>query len=103
MDKQKITKLSGIISIVILLGALLPDLPYAYFQFLRWIVTLTAIFYAYSAYNTSKTAVVVVSILIAILFNPIAPIYLERETWVVIDVITAGILFFIMTKIKSGK
>lgn len=96
-----IIKTLGIISIVILLGALLPDLPYGYFQFLRWVVTLTAIFYTYRAYSTSKTALTVVSALIAILFNPIAPIYLEREIWRVVDLITAGLILFLIIKLKK--
>lgn len=34
---------------------------------------------------------------IAVLYNPIAPIFLNRELWIVIDLVVALILFFIAT------
>jgi hypothetical protein len=37
---------------------------------------------------------------IAILFNPIAPVYLDKGTWVVIDLIVAALFLISIFKIK---
>jgi hypothetical protein len=39
---------------------------------------------------------------IAVLYNPIFPIYLTRELWIVIDIVTAIILFYIAKKLASN-
>lgn len=70
----------------------LVDLPYAYYQILRWVVCISAIWTAFIARSANRTGWTVALVVIAILFNPIAPIHLERQTWAVVDVLTA-ILF----------
>ena len=39
---------------------------------------------------------------IAVLYNPIFPIYLTRGIWIVIDIVTAIILFYLAKKIASN-
>ena len=39
---------------------------------------------------------------IAVLYNPIFPIYLTRGIWIVIDIVTAIILFYIAKKLASN-
>jgi hypothetical protein len=41
--------------------------------------------------------------LIAIFFNPIAPIHLGKEVWVIIDFIVAGLFLASIFKIKKVK
>ena len=60
--------------------------PYAYYQFLRWVVAGAAAYMAYKTYESDRKGWVLVFGLVAILFNPIAPFYLQRETWQLFDI-----------------
>lgn len=89
----------------ILFGSFLPDLPYAYFQILRWVVTLFSVYYTWHLHTTHivdmsyferrwQAQLIFLFVATAILFNPIAPIYLTRTTWLAIDIL-AGLLMLI--------
>ena len=78
----------------LLFCSLLDDLPYIYFQILRFVVTASAIFYAFLAHSEQKTIVMAVFSCIAILFNPLIPFYMKRETWIIVDIST-GIIFLL--------
>jgi hypothetical protein len=77
----------------ILFGAL-ADLPYGYYQMLRWIVFGVSIYIAYKAFRWDKKWAIWVFSGSAVLFNPILPIYLTREIWQPLDVIF-GTLFML--------
>ncbi len=71
---------------------------------MRIVVTAVAVYYAYYLYEALKRkdfwfwALVI----IAILFNPIVPIYLyDKSVWGIIDVIVA--VFFVVLIIKFKK
>ena len=72
--------------------ALVPDLPYGYYQILRWVVCAAACFSAYSGMVKERHGWMGIFAVIAVLFNPIFPIHLTREVWQPIDVIV-GIIF----------
>lgn len=82
-----------VIAGVMLLLAIPSVWPYAYFQVLRWIVCGTAAFAAYGASQQKKNLWVFILAIIAIVFNPIAPIYLAKNTWIFLDG-AAAVLFF---------
>lgn len=86
---------------IMLLLAIPAIWPYGYFQILRWVVTIVALFTVYLAYKAKKNEWVVVMIIIAILFNPIAPIFLQKQTWVIFDFITSIIMFVSINKIEK--
>ena len=65
--------------------------PYAYYQILRWVVAIAAGIGAYKAYEQKKTPWIWLMVGIAILFNPIAPVYLDKSTWVILDVAAAAL------------
>ena len=98
MNKKNI---ATVISVAMLFLAML-DLSYGYYTLLRWIVTASAIFLAWMAYNAKKTFWLFSMGIVALLFNPIAPIHLDKETWVIIDPIVAG-LFLISMFIKTNE
>lgn len=78
----------GIIAIAMLVLALFAW-PYAYYIFLKFVVTGMAAYYAYYLYqvNGLHGAWFWVFIFAAILFNPLMPIYLgDRGVWSIIDV-----------------
>ncbi len=89
----------------ILFGALLPDLPYAYFQILRWIVALFSLYYIWYLLAMPRISMSVFEMrhgskllllfaVTAVLFNPIVPIYLSRRIWLVLDIL-AGLIMLL--------
>lgn len=59
----------------------LADNPYGYYQILRWVIAGVTGYSAYLAYEQGKNTWTWILAITAILFNPIAPIRLDRETW----------------------
>lgn len=84
--------------------ALMDGLPYGYFTFLRFAVSAVAVYLAYKTYEENEGSLWVWAFGgIAVLFNPFAVIHLQREQWVVIDLIV-GILFLLsMFLVKDKK
>lgn len=90
-----------IIAGIMLLLAIPSILPYGYYQILRWVVTGVAVYSAYCANESNNEKWLYIMGAIAILFNPIFPIYLSKETWVVLDLITSIIMFVSISRIKK--
>lgn len=82
-------KIISVVSILLLLLGIPTGWPYGYYILLRWIISLSAIFIAYQAYKEEKSTWIYVFAGLAILFNPIAPIYLDKSVWVLIDLISS--------------
>lgn len=79
-----------IVATLLLLIAL-GDLEYGYYQLLRWLITGASAYSAFWAYGNGSKSWMWLFVVLAILFNPVAPIHLEKSTWQVIDLITAVI------------
>jgi len=90
--KNRFIKYFIILSIFMLFGAI-AEWPYGYYTFLRWITCITSILVVLQAFEKNINWAKVIFIIIAILFNPLAPFYLSRSTWISLDIITA--IFFI--------
>lgn len=90
---------------LMLIAAVLP-LPYGYYTLLRIVVSLAAAFICYSVFieeNRVSTWTAVFGFL-ALLFNPIIPVYLSRETWFALDLAGATIFFmFGFSRYRSKK
>lgn len=66
---------------------------YSFYQILKWLVTTSAILAA--IYNKDKNTSLFVSFcVIAVIFNPIIPIYFGKVNWKVVDGIS-GVIFAI--------
>jgi FtsH-binding integral membrane protein len=78
----------------ILLLIALSNQQIGYYKFLRWIVCVAAIYTAFISYLKKEKINLSFWIfgLIAILFNPIIPFYLEKNTWSKADLNVAAIL-----------
>jgi len=68
--------------------------PYDYYVLLRWFIAGSGIYIAYRFYKSNLQTWALIFGAIAFLFNPIFPIYLNKSSWVAIDLITA-IPFFV--------
>jgi len=85
----------SLIAALMLFGALAPW-PYGYYQLLRWVTCAAAVWVAFLAYNWQKKWAMVLFGFVAVLFNPLIPIHLNRQLWQPIDVICA-LLFVAVT------
>ncbi len=73
----------------------LADLPIGYYTFLRIVVFIGAIAVVISEIQNGINFWVIIFGLIAILFNPLIPVYLnDKDAWMPIDII-AAILFIV--------
>ena len=80
-----------LIAVVLLVLALDRHL-YSYYKLLRWVVCGATVYSGFLAMEQEKKAWVWAFGIIAVLFNPIIPFRLDRETWHIIDLIVAVIL-----------
>jgi len=92
-DENKFIKYFLILTIFILFGAIV-EWPYGYYTFLRWITCIASILVTFQAFEKNVDWAKIVFIIIAILFNPLVPIYLSRSTWIPLDIITAILFIF---------
>ena len=89
------TTIPAIVSILMLLAAIPKFFPYSYYTLLRFVVCGTGIYIAIFSFGEEKKIIASLAAFIAILFNPVIPIHLTKEDWVIIDLITA--IFFFLT------
>ncbi|WP_138418692.1 DUF6804 family protein [Sinomonas gamaensis] len=90
-EEYKPAALPGwVAGIMSLLGVL--SFQYWYYDLLRWIVTIAAIWVCTIAFRLQKPGWGIAFIIVAIVFNPIIPFTANKQAWAVPDVIT-GVLF----------
>ncbi len=77
--------------------------PYGYYTLLRFIVCGVAAYGAYFAHKINNKSWVWILAIVAVLFNPIRPIYLDRSTWHAIDIIVAAILLISLAFLRESK
>ena len=73
-------------------------LPYGFYQLLKILTCITACYSASKFRDNSKWLWTMICI--AILFNPIRPIKLDKELWNLLDIIS-GLIFIRCLKINS--
>ena len=87
MKNEMIFKVVKIVIAALLLLAI-ASLPIGYYTFLRIVVCIASVVLCVVYFKNIKSLAIIFGV-IAILFNPILPIYLSKEIWIPIDVITA--------------
>ncbi len=94
--KYLITISKLLLSILLLLC--LADMPYVYYQFVRFISAIVFVYFAYED-KSNGGKLFVVYILLAILFQPFIKFAFGRVMWYVVDVIvTVGLIVTIFRK-----
>ena len=71
------------------------DIPYSYYIILRFIICGVSICGIWYAYRVRKFLWLWVFSAIAVLFNPIIPIHLKKEAWIIVDL--AVIIIFLIS------
>ncbi len=92
-----------LLSAAILLGAFYPNHSYNYFVFLKWVVTVSAIWGAINAHENARQITTFILAFAAILHNPILKFSFERETWLVLDGVTVVLFLILAASIKPLK
>jgi hypothetical protein len=99
-----------LLAVVLLLGALassfsaLFTLPFVYYQLMNWAVAGSALMISWQAYKKKDLYFTWLFALVAVIFNPIAPIYLSALAWKIADAIVIALFaasFFLMKEKKS--
>lgn len=84
----------------ILLVAAAP-LPYGFYMIVRMVAVIVFIWAAVIAVQRAHITLAVVFGLTAILFNPLFKIHLDKNVWIVLDILAALLLLATMKKIKA--
>lgn len=82
-----------ILAIAALLGAL-GSFPFVYYQIMNWIVVGAGIMTVQQARVQKKAVIAWVFLAVAVVFNPVAPLYLRQDVWRVLDIV-AAVLFLL--------
>ena len=85
-NNKQIALVASAVSVVMLLIAL-GRLNYSYYQLLRVVICLSSVFLAWYYIQFRKRSKGWLFIVTSIIFNPLAPIYINKTTWQVIDII----------------
>ena len=86
------SKVAAIASIILLVLAVTTRWPYGFYTFLRIVVCGTAIWLAVEAYQLGKLPLAWILGGLAVLFNPVIPIYMRRTPWRWFDVLALLVL-----------
>lgn len=81
------------IAAIVLLVAVIPIWPYFFYQFLKLIVFGASAYCVYIYHKEKNTQWMIIMLVIAIVFNPINPLYFGHFLWSIADLIVA-LLFF---------
>lgn len=75
--------------IAVILFISIAELPYAFYTFMRIVVPLLSVIYLFFAYMQEEkfSLMLIPNIIIAILWNPVLPVYHDKDTWVIIDIV----------------
>jgi hypothetical protein len=75
------------IALALLLFLCLADMPYGFYQLVRFLALIGFAFLAYDANENNRKNEILIYSVLALLFQPIFKISLGRELWNVLDVV----------------
>lgn len=93
-------KWPSVVSGALLFLGVLNIWPYDYYTILRWVVCGVAIFNAIGFSKSKLTGWALVFGALAFLFNPLAPVHMNKSSWVGVDLISAIVFFLSAYSIK---
>src|SRR5260370_17440903 len=77
--------------------------PYSYYRILRWAVCIIASYGAFRTFDMGRRTWAWIFVALAVLFNPIAPIYFARATWNLLDALAAIVLLLSVVGPRRGR
>jgi len=97
MGRYKVSVILRVVVAIFLILAL-GNYPYGFYTLLRWFVTITALYTGYLFSKVGGHGWAWVLFITAVLFNPLAPVYMDKSTWHVVDILVAGIFLFSLSR-----
>ena len=91
------------ITLAIVLFVCLINLPYGYYQFVRFVTTIGFAYLAYIANEQKNKNEVFIYIALVILFQPFLKIAFGRTIWNIVDVVVGIGLLLSLTKSRLQK
>ena len=91
------------IVLAVLFFLCLADMPYGFYQFVRFVALIGFAILAYQANQQGKQTEMIIYGALALLFQPFFKIALGRELWNIVDVVVGiGLLISIFIKPKES-
>jgi hypothetical protein len=84
--------IAWLLTAVMLVGAVSGRHAYSFYTLLRWICCAAFAFSAFTAHEQNRLPWVWVFGALAVLFNPILPVHLRRDTWQTMDWVAIGVI-----------
>jgi len=92
------------VALAILLFICLNNMPYGYFQMVRFVALIGFLFLANRAYQKERQNEAIIYLVLALLFQPFFKIAFGRQIWNVIDVIIGlGLILSIFLRPGTNK
>ena len=82
--------------IAVLLLLCLADMPYGYYQLVRFVSAIAFAYLSYDFFKSKKDGLGFTFASLAVLFQPIFKISLGRTIWNIVDVIVAIVLIYLI-------
>lgn len=91
------------IGLAILFFMCLMDMPFGFYQLVRFIALIGFAILAYQAYENENNTQMIIYVVLALLFQPLLKVALGRDIWNIVDVIVGiGLLTsLILPKVKA--
>ena len=102
-NKSQFSKWPAIVATLVLIPTLF-DLPYSYYGFLRFVIMIASVYYAYWLYNLERKQSIWfwALIIVAIMFNPFFPVGLgNKSVWQVVDLVVVIFFVFLVRKLNK--
>ena len=99
---NKLNKIPILVSVIMLFLAI-PPMPYGYYTLLRLVICGSAIYLIWFSKTINRQGWMWTMGFIALLFNPIIAIHLNKELWSIIDLVVAIIFLITLFKLKRVK
>jgi hypothetical protein len=99
-------KIESVIKVILaaLLLLCMFNMPYGYYQFVRFLAMIGLAILAYKSYERQEKIMAIVYVGFAILFQPLIKISLGSEIWNIVDAIVGlGLIVTIFIKPKTEK
>ena len=88
----------------VLLLICLFNMPYGYYQLVRFLSFISFLLFAYAASQKEQKTEVIIFVILALLFQPFFKVHLGRMLWNLIDVVVAlGLIISIFSTPKQAQ
>jgi hypothetical protein len=92
MKRNLAVYVAWLVAAVMLIFAVTGKHPYSFYTLLRWICCAAFAYSAFTAHEKSRVPWIWIFGVLALLFNPILPVHLRRDTWQIVDWATIGVI-----------